>query len=157
MKSQALCIVVTGCLLACSPDRSDDSATTGGDADAGVAQVTGTLRYRERMVLPPGAIAEIWLLDTSLADAPAVEIAYQKTCSAPIATEPIEKDAFWPCMRAAGSCVGLPRLCFAIQYAETSKALVALLRWIGMPVSNMHVQAVLLRVNPVRCTVMETS
>jgi putative lipoprotein len=34
--------------------------------------------YRERIALPPGAVAEVWLLDTSLADAPAVEIAYQK-------------------------------------------------------------------------------
>jgi len=30
------------------------------------------------MALPPGSVAEVWLLDTSLADAPAVEIAYQK-------------------------------------------------------------------------------
>ena len=36
------------------------------------------LMYRERILLPPGAVAEVWLLDTSLADAPAVEIAYQR-------------------------------------------------------------------------------
>jgi putative lipoprotein len=34
--------------------------------------------YRERIALAPGAVAEVWLLDTSLADAPAVEIAYEK-------------------------------------------------------------------------------
>ena len=78
MKNQAFCIVVTGCLLACGPDGSDDPAPTGGDAGASVARVTGTLTYRERMALPPGAVVEVWLLDTSLADVPAVEIAYQK-------------------------------------------------------------------------------
>lgn len=30
--------------------------------------------YRERMPLPPGAVAEVWPLDTSLADAPAVDV-----------------------------------------------------------------------------------
>ena len=30
------------------------------------------------MPLPPGSVAEVWLLDTSRADAPAVEIAYQR-------------------------------------------------------------------------------
>ena len=78
MKNQAFCIVVTGCLLACSPDRSDDPAPTGGDAAARAARVTGTLTYRERMALPPGAVAEVWLLDTSLADVPSVEIAHQR-------------------------------------------------------------------------------
>ncbi len=35
------------------------------------AQVTGTITYRERIALPPGASAEISLADISLADAPA--------------------------------------------------------------------------------------
>jgi putative lipoprotein len=48
------------------------------DSSGNTAQVTGTLTYRERIALPPGAVAEVWLLDTSLADAPAVEIAYQE-------------------------------------------------------------------------------
>jgi putative lipoprotein len=78
MKNQAFCIVVSGCLLACSPGTSDDPATTGDDDTAYTAQVTGTLMYRERIALRPGSIAEVWLLDTSLADVPAVEIAYQK-------------------------------------------------------------------------------
>jgi putative lipoprotein len=34
--------------------------------------------YRERVSLRPGFVAEVWLLDTSLADAPSVEIAYQE-------------------------------------------------------------------------------
>ena len=31
--------------------------------------------YRERIALPPGAVAKVRLLDTSLADVPAVEVA----------------------------------------------------------------------------------
>ena len=76
MKSKAICLVLLGGLVACGADRSVDQATTG--SDNAVTQVTGTLTYRERMALPPGAIAEVWLLDTSLADVAAVEIAYQK-------------------------------------------------------------------------------
>ena len=78
MKSKAICLVLLGGLVACSSDRHDEPATTAGDANASVAQVTGMLAYRERMALPPGAVAEVWLLDTSLADVPAVEIAYQR-------------------------------------------------------------------------------
>ena len=69
--------MVLGGLVACSPDIPDDPAATGADVSARLEQVTGTLMYRERIALPPGALAEVWLLDTSLADAPAVEIAYQ--------------------------------------------------------------------------------
>ena len=78
MKIQALCIAVVGCLVACGADSTDDAGATGDDTAVSMAEVTGTLTYRERIALPPGAVAEVWLLDTSLADAPAVEIAYQK-------------------------------------------------------------------------------
>ncbi|MEO1201113.1 MAG: META domain-containing protein [Pseudomonadota bacterium] len=47
-------------------------------APAQVSRVTGTLRYRDRMLLKPGSVVEVWLLDTSLADAEATEIAYQR-------------------------------------------------------------------------------
>jgi putative lipoprotein len=65
-------------LFACTSGEPGDSAETGDGASPDTGQVTGTLMYRERIALPPGAVAEVWLLDTSLADAPAVEIAYQK-------------------------------------------------------------------------------
>ena len=78
MKNITMLSVVLGGLVACSPDIPDDPAATGANASAGMEQVTGTLMYRERILLPPGAVAEVWLLDTSLADAPAVEIAYQR-------------------------------------------------------------------------------
>lgn len=35
-------------------------------------ELSGTVAYRERIALPPGAIVEVQLLDVSLADAPAV-------------------------------------------------------------------------------------
>ena len=78
MKNEAICLVVLGALAACSSGTSDNPTTTDMDSSGNTAQVTGTLTYRERIALPPGAVAEVWLLDTSLADAPAVEIAYQK-------------------------------------------------------------------------------
>jgi len=78
MKNLAMLSLVLGGLVACSPDIPDDPAATGANVSAGMEQVTGTLMYRERIFLPPGVVAEVWLLDTSLADAPAVEIAYQR-------------------------------------------------------------------------------
>lgn len=78
MKSKAISLVLLGVLVACGADTPDDPATMAGDDTVDAARVTGTLVYRERMALPPGAVAEVWLLDTSLADAPAVEIAYQR-------------------------------------------------------------------------------
>ena len=77
MKCKTICRVLLGGLVACSSDMSDNPGTLGDDATGNDAQVTGTLMYRERIFLPPGVVAEVWLLDTSLADAPAVEIAYQ--------------------------------------------------------------------------------
>ena len=78
MKSKAICLVLLSGLVACGADTPDDPATTADDDTVDAARVTGTLMYRERMALPPDAVAEVWLLDTSLADAPAVEIAYQR-------------------------------------------------------------------------------
>jgi putative lipoprotein len=48
--------------------------TTGGN-DSGTASITGTATYRERMMLPPGAVLEVTLEDVSSADAPADVIA----------------------------------------------------------------------------------
>ena len=78
MKNEAICLVLCGGLLACSSGVSDDPVAAVEDASNDAAQVTGTLMYRERMALRPGSVAEVWLLDTSLADAPAIEIAYQR-------------------------------------------------------------------------------
>ena len=78
MRNTAICLVLLGGLAACNSGTSGNPATTGMDAAGNTAQVTGTLMYRERVALRPGSVAEVWLLDTSLADAPAVEIAYQR-------------------------------------------------------------------------------
>lgn len=42
---------------------------------AATAVITGTVSYRERIALPPGARLEVKLLDVSLADAPARTLA----------------------------------------------------------------------------------
>ena len=47
----------------------------GSDADA--PAVTGTVTYRERIAMPPGAIVTVRLEDVSLADASAVLVAQQ--------------------------------------------------------------------------------
>jgi putative lipoprotein len=78
MKSKAILLALLCGAVACSPDMSDERATTNDDVTGSGAQVTGTLMYRERMALPPGSVAEVWLLDTSRADVPAVEISYQR-------------------------------------------------------------------------------
>ena len=44
---------------------------------AAPAQVTGTLMFRERIILRPGTVVEVSRLDTSRADAPATELASQ--------------------------------------------------------------------------------
>jgi putative lipoprotein len=78
MKCKAIYLALLGSAAACSPDMSDDPATTAEGPEAHTAQVTGTLMYGERIALRPGSVAEVWLLDTSRADVPAVEIAYQR-------------------------------------------------------------------------------
>jgi putative lipoprotein len=78
VKREAILLVALAGLSACGSDSSTHPAAIGDDASGRMAQVTGTLMYRERIALPPGSVAEVWLLDTSLADAPAKEIAYQE-------------------------------------------------------------------------------
>jgi putative lipoprotein len=51
-----------------------DVSEDGGD---GIERVTGNLYWRERLVLRPGAVAEVSLIDVSRADAPARTIADQ--------------------------------------------------------------------------------
>lgn len=45
-----------------------------GCASGGSASVGGSATYRERMMLPPGAVFEARLLDVSLADAPSLTL-----------------------------------------------------------------------------------
>jgi putative lipoprotein len=78
MKNNAMLLAILLGLAACGSGSSGEPAVTAADAAGDTAQVTGTLMYRERIALPPGAVAEVRLLDTSLADVPAVEIAYEE-------------------------------------------------------------------------------
>ena len=73
-------LLMTALTAACSGDNPAGTQTAAEDADQppASAQVTGTLSYRERMLLKPGSVVEVRLLDTSRADAPATEIAYQR-------------------------------------------------------------------------------
>ena len=79
-----LVAVFSALLAACSSGDSEFRAAsdavdpTANSAMATSSRVTGTLSYRERMFLKPGSVVEVWLLDTSLADVPATEIAYQR-------------------------------------------------------------------------------
>jgi len=69
-----LLIVPALCFIsACSPAANDMDA----NKTIGPAQVTGTLSYRERILLRPGTVAEVWLLDVSKMDVAAVELAHQ--------------------------------------------------------------------------------
>jgi putative lipoprotein len=78
MKNKVIWLVLLSGLVACNSGVSGDPTPKGDETSANLSQVTGTLMYRERMALPPDAVAEVWLLDTSIADVPAVEIAYQR-------------------------------------------------------------------------------
>ena len=77
-KHTAIYLALLGGLAACSPGVPGDPAATRSDAAARAAQVTGTLAYRERIALPPGAVATVQLVDTSLADMFSIAIAYQE-------------------------------------------------------------------------------
>jgi len=78
MRNTAICLAILGGVAACSSGTSDSPATTGMDASGDTGQVTGTLMYRERIALPPGAVAVVQLADTSKADAFSYAIAYQE-------------------------------------------------------------------------------
>jgi len=60
-------------IIACS---STGGGSLPGETDA-PATVTGTVTYRERIALTPGALVEVQLLDVSIADASAKQIAMQ--------------------------------------------------------------------------------
>ena len=58
-----------------APILTFKAEATGSGGPAEEARVTGTVTYRQRMALPPGAVIEVKLLDVSRADAPALTIA----------------------------------------------------------------------------------
>ena len=77
-----LAVFVSACAFTFGEPTSWSETTT--------ATVTGTVTYRERIALTPGAVVEVRLLDVSLADAPAKLIAEQTITSehqVPIAFE----------------------------------------------------------------------
>ena len=59
-------------LAACS--ASGDLPMRGSMTEGDVSSITGSLTYRERIALPPGSIATVYLQETSRADAPAIDI-----------------------------------------------------------------------------------
>jgi hypothetical protein len=76
--------VLLGGVVACGAGLSDDPVAASEDATDDAAQVTGTLMYRERVALRPGSVAEVWLLDTSLADAPIRRLPMHRQSRSPI-------------------------------------------------------------------------
>lgn len=73
LTTAGLWLLVTYALVACA-------APTGGPGQPGTplsGRLTGTVTYRERIALDPGAVIEVQLLDVSKADAPAEIIATQ--------------------------------------------------------------------------------
>lgn len=60
-------------LAACSGNKEVKTAEQ--PAGASMATVTGTVFYRERIALPPGATVTVQLVDMSIADAPATVLA----------------------------------------------------------------------------------
>ena len=60
-------LALTACLTACGGDHNDGTPPE----ESGMGSVEGSVLYRERMMLRPGAQVEIQLQDVSRADAPA--------------------------------------------------------------------------------------
>jgi putative lipoprotein len=65
----ALTVLVSSCTTSRAPPE--------GDGERSMAQVTGTVTYRERIALTPTAVITVKLVDVSRADAPAVVLGEQ--------------------------------------------------------------------------------
>jgi len=65
----ALMVLVSGC--------ATSRALPGDEGETSMAQVTGTVNYRERIALPPSAVVIVRLVDVSRADAPAIVLGEQ--------------------------------------------------------------------------------
>jgi putative lipoprotein len=76
MNLRLLTVFIPVLLTACA--GGDDGQAPATEPTAAPAIVSGTVTYRERMLLPPGAQLEVRLLDVSLADAPAITLAMQR-------------------------------------------------------------------------------
>ena len=78
----ALLALLAALIAACSAGETvspgENPASEPPVAAGQTAEVTGTVSYRERMLLKPGSVVEVWLLDTSLQDVAATEIAYHR-------------------------------------------------------------------------------
>ena len=73
LMNRGIAILLLGSICSgCEPMTSDED-----EGSEEMATVGGTISYRERIALGPGTVVEVRLLDTSRADAPATEIAYQ--------------------------------------------------------------------------------
>jgi len=69
---------MTCAVLACSDERVGERPS-GANKEAAMGQIDGTVTYRERMMLPPGALVEVQLQDVSRADALATVMATVKS------------------------------------------------------------------------------
>jgi putative lipoprotein len=72
-RSRWIFALLMAVLVACGGE--DGGAMTGGGEEGAMAQLKGSVFYRERMALPPGAEVEVQLQDVSRADAPAATVA----------------------------------------------------------------------------------
>ena len=72
-------LLMLGLLVAChEPSTPTSVAQVTASSEAKRAQLSGELFYLPRMALPDDAVAEVMLVDVSLADAPAVQLASQQ-------------------------------------------------------------------------------
>ncbi len=72
-------LLMLGLLVAChEPSTPTSVAQVTASSEAKKAQLSGELFYLPRMALPDDAVAEVMLVDVSLADAPAVQLASQQ-------------------------------------------------------------------------------
>ena len=65
----AFAALMMGALLACS-DEHPGEIPPGNNKQAPMGQIDGTVSYRERMMLPPGAVVEVQLQSLALAGQP---------------------------------------------------------------------------------------
>jgi len=70
----AILLMAAG-LVACGNDHTGQPGAAGDHEEGGMAGLEGTVSYRERMMLRPGAQVKVQLEDVSRADAPATVVA----------------------------------------------------------------------------------
>ena len=75
LAGRLLVVLAAVALAACSGDNNGPAGTSPGQEENGMARLEGSVLYRERMMLRPGAQVQVQLEDVSRADAPATVIA----------------------------------------------------------------------------------